>query len=90
LAAPQLKAAYAWRLVKTTSSDLEQRSAFPLRPPLRPDWQPWKQLKASIQENDELWLFSSPEKFWRMGMGSDGVLLVRANEPSGILILAFN
>ena len=91
LHAPLLDAAFAWRLVQTTVADLEQRPTFsPHSPPIRPDWQPWKDFKTTIQENDELWLFSSPKKLWHTGMGSDGVLLVRNSEPIRFIVLAFN
>lgn len=47
-----------------------------------PQWQEWK---ANMNENDELWRFSSPPKTWPAKLGAAGVALVRDGKIVGYI-----
>lgn len=50
----------------------------------------WERLKASMQEGDELWEFSSPPETWQHLMGRAGVALVRDGDVVDFLVTVLN
>jgi hypothetical protein len=90
LSANALDAAYAWRVASTTSDELEQRPALDGHTPFNPDHAPWKKLKELFKNGDEFWIYNTPNKFWQIGMGSCGIVLVRDELPVAFITRAFN
>lgn len=37
----------------------------------------WNMLKPKIKDGDEIWLYSTPEKYWQSLLGEKGLLIIR-------------
>lgn len=90
LSVPGLDAAFAWRVTQTLCEELEKRPVFYHERPYNTEWEPWATFKQQILETDQLWIFHAPKRFWRIGMGMSGVVLVRENVPISILVRSMN
>ena len=77
---PLFEAFLAWRHELVTVEQIESAPILYRELPLRSDFPSWQKLKALMQPGDELWTFDSPQRFWRDGMGWQGILLVRLGE----------
>jgi len=50
----------------------------------------WNQLKSELQDNDELWMFSSPKETWQNLCGRAGICIVRDGEIYKSLVKVVN
>jgi hypothetical protein len=50
----------------------------------------WREMVASMQPEDEVWEFNSPEHFWRNTAGRAGVAFVRNGEIIEAFVTAMN
>lgn len=50
----------------------------------------WNQLKAELQDGDELWLFSSPKESWKNMCGRGGICIVRDGEVVKLMVTVLN
>jgi hypothetical protein len=73
----------SWLRSKTTIAELEdavsQTKRFKGQPMLAQS-ERWFAFKAGMQENDEIWKFSSPDDTWENLCGSAGIALVHEGE----------
>ncbi len=88
-AAPFSEAFMAWRRELVSIERLESEPIFDL-PPLRADSVGWQKLKKQVLPGDEIWTFDSPDRFWRQGMGHQGIVLVRSGAYVDSYTVAMN
>ena len=50
----------------------------------------WRELLAQMQDDDELWLASSPDEDWDALMGFEGILLVRGDSVVDSFVTKMN
>lgn len=75
---PLSEAFMAWRRELVSVERIESEPILGSGHPLRSDFGDWISLKQQLKPGDELWTFDSPKRFWRQGMGRQGIVLVRS------------
>ena len=80
----------AWRRELVCVERIESEPILGGEQPLRSDFPAWTTLKQQLQPGDELWTFDSPKRFWRQGMGWQGIVLVRSGRFVAVCTTAMN
>ncbi len=87
---PLSEAFIAWRRERVSVEQVESEPIFGREQPLRPEFPEWIALKQQFQPGDELWTFDCPKRFWRQGMGWQGIMLVRSGRFVAACTTAMN